>query len=406
MIDTQQPGRFYAISNQATAAPILLNSTDGGQNWKALWPGLPLVEATAWALGSRVPGAALYVAAPGQLLRSQDGGLTWQTTRLDVNAQAIAVAEAAPEIIYLAGQSAGAAGGPALLRSADSGATWAAPGPLPPPTGSHTATVATGLAIDPGNADHLWLALPSQGVYESLDGGRSWQGLGLEGKNTRWLAYDPTPAGGLYAGIEAEGILRHNNGDESASAQGEPGPGWSAVASGLPISSTVRAFLPDTRTPGTLWAAVQDGSIYRSLDRGNAWSDLGQNLGDNQIISLATDPATPGGIFAATEHSGIWTWRPSARNTAAPQAIDARIEIVWPHGGEPVATAEQANVGLRLFMPDSLVPPSCSWAPKVTVWQALDTNPAIPLATAAQQHEAGRPVSYWELNDVDVPRGQ
>jgi hypothetical protein len=78
--------------------------------------------------------------------------------------------------------------------------------------------------------------------------------------------------------------------------------------------------------------------------------------------------------------------------------------VVWPHDWAPVTEAELANLGLRLFNPSSLVPPSCGWRPKVTVWQAVNTDPAVPLTQAEQRSVDGQPFPVWELNDVDVSR--
>lgn len=82
----------------------------------------------------------------------------------------------------------------------------------------------------------------------------------------------------------------------------------------------------------------------------------------------------------------------------APSAVDARIEIVWPHGGAPVTEAERANVGFYLLQPGTLRPAPCQWQPEVLLWGATDQEPVRLLATGAWPTR----MPMWEFNDVNV----
>jgi hypothetical protein len=82
--------------------------------------------------------------------------------------------------------------------------------------------------------------------------------------------------------------------------------------------------------------------------------------------------------------------------------VDARIEVVWPHGFAPIDQAELANVGVRLFLPNSLELPACGWRPKVQLWRSIDNEPAEPVEMADQRSVDGQPFAYWEANDIDV----
>jgi hypothetical protein len=173
---------------------------------------------------------------------------------------------------------------------------------------------------------------------------------------------------------------------------------------------------PDGQEPGALWATRDGGGIYRSTDGGANWTNVGAGFGDNLAQALAPDfsaakaenKGTQGGLLIGTSNMGIWAQRYG--NGSAPsaplRALDARIEVVWPHDGVPVTEAKAANIGLRLFAPASLLQPSCDWTPSVTVWQAVDTSPAEPLGEASSRTVDGRPFPFWELNDVDVSKAR
>ena len=373
--------------------------------------GLPGVAPMAWALDPNDPNA-LFVSSREHLFRTTDAGLNWQTTRLSAGGHyALAIAPSDSNVVYL--------GGNPPLRSADRGVTWQGLAPIvAAPTGQETAPVeATGLVVDPADAARVWASIEGKGVYESRDGGSSWQTAGLADKPVRWLvgATGPSPAEGttllLYAGVTGDGIYRWD----------PEGRAWTPTSTGLPAQSTILTFAADPRQPGILWAGRDGGGIYRSADLGATWvnvSDMSAptfpsgpgrydtGIGDNlvQALALPGDDATGGSVLLGTATSGLWALRSQGAQSrpATPRAVDARIEVVWPHGSAPVSEARLANIGLRLFSPNSLLQPPCGWSPRVTVWKAEDSNPAQPLEEAEQRTVDGHTFPVWELNDVDV----
>jgi photosystem II stability/assembly factor-like uncharacterized protein len=394
LTDPRYPDRILAVghSGMARETPSLLwRSADSGHSWTPAAARLPAVSLLGWAVDPHNPDA-VFLTAWEHLFRTTDGGVTWQSTGLTLGKHgALAIAPSAPNTMYLAGQP--------LLRSTDGGATWQEV-PVRTPGQERQVADVVGLAVDRLDADHVWAALDGVGVYESTDGGTSWREAGLAGRPVQWLAAGNGAPFVLYAGVREDGIYRWEAGTNT----------WGAVANGLPAGSTVIAFLADPRSPDWLWAARDGGGLYLSTDRGASWSNVGAGLGDNLVQALAINYATPKGVLAGTATAGVWALEPEPAGKEPPasgvevERVDARIEIVWPHGWAPVSEARQANIGLRLFRPGSLLPPPCTWTPEVTVWQALDTDPAEPLGQAEQRTVDGQPFPYWELNDVDVSR--
>ena len=389
-------GLVYAFSDRRfvgsdLAPPPLLRSNDGGQSWAPAAQGLPAVQITAAALDPNDPNA-IFLAEWEHFFRSSDGGVSWQVSRLEFGSHgALAIAPSDPNVIYMAGRPA--------LRSADRGATWQ-PIPVIAAGESQQVNEIVGLVVDPADAAHVWAAR-RDGVLESRNSGQSWQAIGPAGREIRWLAAATAPALTLYAGIAEDGIYRWRGGSD-----------WVAASAGLPEGSAVLAFAADSRTPGLLWATRNGGGVYRSSDGGATWANVAVGVGDNLAQAIAVDYGTPGGALMGTATAGVWAFGRGSAATPSPAlppaagraGIDARIEIVWPHDWAPVDKAKLANIGLRLFVPGSLLPPSCGWRPKVTVWQANNTNPAEPLRQADQGSLDGQPYPFWMLNDVDVSR--
>jgi photosystem II stability/assembly factor-like uncharacterized protein len=417
--DARQPNRVFAITytedpfedpapvpghepDAAFKPPVLLRSADAGTTWAPASTGLPAVTPMAWALDPNDPNT-LFISTREHLFRTSDAGLNWRSIDLPAGGHyALAIAPTDSNLLYV--------GGNPLLRSTDRGATWQELAPFT--TGGRANEGApeaevTGLVIDPSDAAHVWAGVASKGVYESRDSGTSWQPAGdaLDGKPVRWLA-GVTGAYPLYAGVTGEGIYRWD----------PQGRAWTPASTGLPAESTILTFVSDPRQPGALWAGRDGGGVYQSTDSGTTWLNAGgtatpsgaapkktdAGMGDNLALALANDYTASGGLFMGTATAGLWALRPDAQPAPAPGAVDARIEVVWPHDSAPVSEARLANIGLRLFSPDSLLQPPCGWSPRVTIWQAEDNSPAAPLEQAEQRTVDGHPFPFWELNDVDV----
>jgi photosystem II stability/assembly factor-like uncharacterized protein len=376
---------------------MVLRSLDGGQRWSSAAVGLPDVPATAWVVDPSDPNA-LFVASREQVFRSTDAGLSWQGVRLEPGAhRALAVAPSDGNVVYLGGRPA--------MRSVDRGLIWT-PMPVTLTGGGDQAQDVSGLVVAPDDSGHLWAALDGGGVFESRDAGRSWRSIGLDGQPVRWLAAGVAEKGQppLYAGVAEDGVYRFD------------GNSWTTVSDGLPPHSSILALVADPRTPGLLWAARDGGGVYRSIDGGQSWENVATGVGDNLAQALVVDYSLPDGVLMGTATAGVWALRPNTQPVAKPTAVgaakaaagqpgvDARIEVVWPHDWAPVTEADQANIGLRLLAPGSLVPPACGWQPKTTVWQAANTDPIEPLGSAEQRSVDGQPFPYWNLNDVDVSR--
>ena len=235
----QRAGLIYVLNDDrfpwdAVSPPVVISSGDGGQHWAPASQGLPDVPITAWALDPGDPDR-LYAASWEHVFRSTDGGVSWQTTRLEMSQRnVIAVAPGDVNVLYL--------GGRPLLRSTDRGASWQAV-PVSRAAGEAQAEDVSGLAVDPTNSQHLWVSLAT-GVFESRDGGASWQPAGMDGAAVRWLSAVPTggsqPTGYvLYAGAAGDGIYRQ-----------DAGGGWQPASAGLPAGSDIIAFLADPRHRG------------------------------------------------------------------------------------------------------------------------------------------------------------
>ena len=120
------------------------------------------------------PTGPLLAGTPSGLLMSRDGGLSW--TRVSAAPTGVAVTTAAyhtsdARVVY----AYFARPGPWLMRSRDGGSTWE-PAGLP----AESSEAAAALAVGPG--DQVVAATTSADILRSSDGGRTWQVLLRRGR--------------------------------------------------------------------------------------------------------------------------------------------------------------------------------------------------------------------------------
>ena len=143
-------------------------------------------------------------------------------------------------------------------------------------------------------------------------------------------------------------------------------------------------------------------------------------------VSAARDPANRLTFFTTVDGvrtlHNVWTHATDARTvfpqadvptgtiSRLPAALDARIEIVWPHDGLPGDQATLANITAYLFAPGTLqaIPPGVSWTPTARLHWSLNTDaekiPGTGILGTPRAITASNGVKFlaWDFNDVDI----
>lgn len=142
-------------------------------------------------------------------------------------------------------------------------------------------------------------------------------------------------------------------------------------------------------------------------------------------VSAARDPANKltflVTVDGVTTLSNIWAHAADARTIfpqtdvpvgvldAAPEAVDARIQIVWPHDNLPIAEATRGNVTAYLFAAGTAhaLAPESRWRPTVRLHWSVNSEPervgsaiiGMPRTVATS---TGLQFLAWDFNDVDI----
>lgn len=218
------------------------------------------------------------------VLRSDNGGLTWQSTFAELGldtplpATCIALSPSFDEDHTL---FAGVPGG--VLRSTDGGRQWTTAVLASPPP------FVSSLALSPGYADDaiVFAGTMDDGVLRSSDGGASWEmwNIGLLDPNILCLAISPAFGRDrmLYAGTES-GIFCSRN----------SGRFWHELA--FPIDDAAvlcLALSPAFEQDGIMFAGTEARGLARSTDRGQSWQSLPIANRPGAVNSLLLSPEFP-----------------------------------------------------------------------------------------------------------------
>jgi photosystem II stability/assembly factor-like uncharacterized protein len=186
------------------------------------------------------------------------------------------------------------------------------------------------VTIDPNNENVIWVGTGENnnqrsvaygdGLYKSMDGGKSWTKVGLENsEHIGMIKVDPRNSNVVY--VAAYGPLWSEGGDRGLYKTMDGGTTWNKV---LDISENtgVNEVHLDPRNPDIIYASAHqrrrhvwtyisggpESAVYKSTDAGATFEKLGNGLpsGDVGRYALSISPINPDVIFAMAEGHGFY----------------------------------------------------------------------------------------------------
>ncbi len=163
----------------------------------------------------------------------------------------------------------------------------------------------TAMAIDPRDADRIWLGTSDGQIFRSTDGGNVWRrirpGVKAPGLVVNVILFDSEKPGMIYAGMKPLLDLNDESNGGGVFISEDDGASWSALE-GM-RGRSVRNIAQSAKDPNVLVAAARNG-VYHTRDRGKTWERITPE-NDPELKgfhSVAIDPRDADIIYVGTHH--------------------------------------------------------------------------------------------------------
>jgi len=280
-----------------SAAPLSAQSADKVSGlfdkfqWRGVGPAIMGGRTVDIDVVESSPSTIYAAIGPSGVWKSENNGTTWfpvffkETT---VSVGDIAVSRSNPSIVWAGTGEATCRNsvtiGDGVYKSIDAGKTWTN-------MGLKETRHISRILINRGDPNivfiaamgHLWGPNPDRGIYRTLDGGKSWLKVLYVNDNTGFadISMDPGNSLVLYAAAYEHRRLPYDftgGGPGSGLHKSEDGGAtWKRLTKDLPEGVMGRIGIGVARSkPGVVYALIEhkDGGIWRSEDCGESWKRM------------------------------------------------------------------------------------------------------------------------------------
>ena len=184
------------------------------------------------------------------------------------------------------------------------------------------------VTIDPSNSNTVWVGTGENnnqrsvaygdGVYKSMNGGKSWKNMGLkESEHISKVIVDPRNSDVVY--VAAYGPLWSAGGERGVYKTIDGGENWERIHF-ISENTGTADLIMDPTNPDVLYESVhqrrrhvftyigggEESSIYKTTDGGKTWNEITTGLPSKKMgrIGLAISPVDSDYIFAIVEAEG------------------------------------------------------------------------------------------------------
>ena len=181
------------------------------------------------------------------------------------------------------------------------------------------------ITIDPSNEHVIWVGTGENnnqrsvaygdGVYKSLDGGKSWENMGL--KDSEHIGKIVVhPGNSLVVYVAAYGPLWKEGGERGLYKTTDGGKNWE-LSLKVDIHTGINEVHMDPEDPNILYATAHQrrrhvftyigggpgSKMYKSIDGGDSWNELSNGLPSSIMgrIGMGVSPSDPDYIYALVE---------------------------------------------------------------------------------------------------------
>jgi photosystem II stability/assembly factor-like uncharacterized protein len=262
--------------------------------WRTIGPAVMGGRTVDIDVVEKQPWIILAAIGPSGVWRSDNNGVNWYPVFYKENTVSggdIAISQSNPDIIWVGTGEATCRNsvtiGDGIYKSVDGGKTWQN-------MGLKDTRHISRIIVNPGDPNivfvaamgHLWGPNEERGVYKTIDGGKTWKKVLYINKDTGFadLAMDPSDSLTLYAAAYEHRRLPYyfSSGGLGSGLYKtvDGGETWKRLTEDLPEGILGRIGICISRSrPNVVYALIEhkDGGIWRSEDKGESWKRMCDN---------------------------------------------------------------------------------------------------------------------------------
>jgi photosystem II stability/assembly factor-like uncharacterized protein len=283
----------------------IYKSNDAGITWITVNKGLPELSISSIAIDPQNSNV-LYAGGYAGLFKSTDAGANWTTLQVEGSIRSIVIDPANPSRLYAAGNLVGPS---SIIKSEDGGSTWNR-------TGIGQVDIVR-LVINIVNPSNLF-AFGGRNceLYSTYDSGISWSTITTNGIVTA-VGIDLSTGLNVYAGIKTSTHFRIFRSTDQ-------GITWKKARGMGPLSSEITSFLFNSESSSTIFASTVSG-MFKTINSGRSWTLWNSGLNavntfDIAISKLGTLYAgtIANGLFKSTNAGKDWKYTEGLPGTEIP----------------------------------------------------------------------------------------
>jgi photosystem II stability/assembly factor-like uncharacterized protein len=220
-----------------------------------------------------------------------------------------------------------------------------------------------GLAVDPNNPSHYFVASASGGVWKTLNAGTTWTPVfDREGSySIGCIALDPKNPLTVWVGTGENNSQRSVSYGNGVYRSEDGGKTWKNV--GLKTSEHIGRIAIDPKdsnivyvaAQGPLWGPGGDRGLYKTTDGGKTWKQILKISENTGVTDVVIDPQNPETLYAAAyqRRRHMWTLIDGGPESALYKSTDAGA--TWNKLRAGLPTTDMGRIGLAISPVDSNV---------------------------------------------------
>ena len=326
--------------------------------------------------------------------RSYDDGMLWtpvNTGLSDKHIAAILWSDTVPGKVYAADDSA-------IDVSLNYGDTWTKltgagdvnfdgngdyhlPYPSASDSAEHPRPTGNLLAqYNSGSTHDLYAATSSKGVMRSVDGGQTWQSMGLSGDHLRTIALDPSNHNKLYVGDAFNGLQVNSSASTTTGFSRVPGspddPEEMAYVGGqLYVTANVDGIF---RYDGTSWHSLNTSVVNTNSSRWESITGMLDGSGHTILYAGCSNPVNGVNTIRSTDGGATWTSITNGSNSTLGKLIYGTNFNWWANNNSYLAFSSvnfvDSMIAINPDNPNSLLLAGRGGAKHLTITTSGSTN--------------------------------